>query len=85
MPEGLGGDQFPSEMGGAEQLGALSNAFFGPCPSGDLDTYAFILYAFAEEEITPPTVLMEMDAFFEENAIAKTSITVTSDATPTGF
>ena len=85
MPEGLGGDAQPAEMGGATQKGALGNKFFGPCPSGDLHTYAFVLYAFDTEEITPPTNLQQMDGYFEDNAIAQTSISVTSDATSSGF
>lgn len=87
MPEGLAGDAKPAAMGGAEQLGAVSKAFFGPCPDyskkgGIKDTYAFVLYAFDMEKVTPPTVLMQMDKYFEEKAIAKTSLSVWSDAQP---
>lgn len=86
MPKALGGDAKPSEMGGAEQKSAMfnSNKFFGPCPSGDLHTYAFVLYAFDTEAITPPTDLMAMDKYFEDHAIAQTTISVTSDAKSSG-
>ncbi|MBN1602855.1 MAG: hypothetical protein JW915_14695 [Chitinispirillaceae bacterium] len=87
MPEGLSGDAKPAAMNGAEQKGALGNKFFGPCPDynkkgGIKDTYAFILYAFEKEKITPPTNLQQMDQYFDDNDIAKTQISVWSSAQP---
>jgi phosphatidylethanolamine-binding protein (PEBP) family uncharacterized protein len=96
MPEGLGDDAKPTEMGGAEQKSAAAampggggNKFFGPCPSmgtRTTDTYAFILYAFEEEQISPPTnTLVALDGYFEDHATATTSISVTSDSLSTDF
>lgn len=92
MPEGLSGDQFPSEMGGAEQKSAMggmggSNEFLGPCPdythTGATHDYSLTLYAFDQEEISPTsTGVQQLDQWFEQNAIDKTEITATSDAEP---
>lgn len=94
MPEGLGNVASPPEMGGAQQKSAMNGnyKFFGPCPSGTnstraKDTYALILYAFDKDKITPSTnaTVQELDKFFDANDIAKTQISVWSDAKATGF
>jgi Raf kinase inhibitor-like YbhB/YbcL family protein len=88
MPENLGSTATLPDMGGAQQYGAMGTKFFGPCPSSASkiakDTYAFILYAFDKEKITPTstTDLQKLDKYFDDNDIAKTQISVWSDAKP---
>ncbi len=99
IPEALSEGQFPDELEGGEQFRAgppREPSFFGPCPSWQThcfgeervnDSYSFILYAFDEEEITPPdpeegNYVHQLDLFFQELAITSTEVTATSDASP---
>lgn len=92
LPNALPGDRSPAAMGGAEQSrGPTSNdnSYFGPCPSYQCNaerenhTYKFTLYAMGTNPVSPGSDLANAQAYFEQNALAKTELTVTSDAKPT--
>ena len=74
--------------------------FFGPCPSWQhlcegadrvTDEYSFTLYAFDKKKQNPPApvegepYLLALAAYLEDNAIAMTELTATSDAAPSEF
>lgn len=100
IPEHLSAGDEPEELQGGKQFRAgppHGNEFFGPCPSwianacpGEprvTDSYAFVLYAFDDEELEYPVDAGVYDAqalhdFFEANASAKTTLTATSNAKP---
>lgn len=100
LAERLGTGQFPEGLGGGEQFRAgppHENEFFGPCPAwrhlcfGEEranDAYAFTLYAFDVENITPPEPQADVNyvsllsEYFDQVAIAVTEVNATSDASP---
>lgn len=92
LPRGLSTTQFPSEMGGAEQMNGINNGFeyFGPCPSYDFcntgqrntDNYSFTVYALADATISPGASVQEIDDYLDSVALNKAEIQVVSDAAP---
>jgi phosphatidylethanolamine-binding protein (PEBP) family uncharacterized protein len=100
IPEHLSiGDQ-PEELEGGSQFRAgppHDNEFFGPCPSWRAyacpdyprvtDEYAFVLYAFDDENLEYPApgerYAQVLADFLEANKSASTVLTATSNAKPT--
>jgi phosphatidylethanolamine-binding protein (PEBP) family uncharacterized protein len=97
IPQHLSSGDEPDELGGGKQFRAgppHDNEFFGPCPSWAAfacpgepranDSYAFVLYAFAEDDLDyPEGDAQALHDFLEQNAFAVTTLTATSDAQPT--
>lgn len=100
IPQHLSAGDEPQELQGGKQFRGgppHDNEFFGPCPSwranacpGEsrvTDSYAFVLYAFDDDDLEYPADAGVYDAralhdFFEANASAKTTLTATSNAQP---
>ncbi len=70
-----------------KQKSSFGTKFFGPCPGGKKDTYAFTLYAFDKETINPGNNanVQALVSFFSKNAIDSTKISIWSEARSSGF